>query len=380
MFFYNFTPTQINTYKNRVKLVGALSNIFSANRSSPSIPYHLLVEAFCHSFNGELRDESNLINLTVNNYGVCIRTFDMNSVDKFVELLTFNNISKQIDSMKYRDIVKILTDLWNERVQIVKKIYNIQNTYYHFVLYTSEMMIEYWESKMDIIDFDTVKDIKVKDNSIFFKDDKNSYYFNMEDETLYINFYSSVTSEKITEHKVYVIEDPIEAISNLINLKPLTKTYYKKEKYVVLPLYSFSKGRGKYVPERSGLNQWNANGRARDCNEVYVPIPVAIRKKETDFFPNRLTQFALITQGGRKLVAKVSQQSGKALMTYPNRDLGSFILRDILGIAENEVITYEDLVDKGIDSIKITKKNDSEYYISFLPIGSYDNFIASYDD
>lgn len=380
MFFLRFHQNQINTYKDRVKLISALSNIFSMNKSKPFIPFHLLVESFCQSFNGELRNESNLINLTVNNYGVCIRTFDMDSVDKFVKLLTFNNISKQIDSMKYQDIVKILTDLWNQRVQIIKKIYNIRNTYFHFVIYSSETMIEYWESNMDDINFNNVKDIKVKDNSIFFRDENNSYYFNMEDETLYINFYRSVTFKKLTEQKLYVIEDPVKTISNLVNLKPLTKTYYKKENYVVLPLYSFSKGRGKYVPERSGLNHWNANGRTRDCNEVYVPIPVAIRKKEKDFFPNRLTQFALITQGGRKLVAKVSQQSGKALMTYPNKDLGSYILRDILGITENEVVMYDDLVEKGTDSIKITKKNDSEYYISFLPVGSYDNFIASYDE
>ena len=39
-----------------------------------------------------------------------------------------------------------------------------------------------------------------------------------------------------------------------------------------IPLYGIQK-KEKFIFERSGLNQWNANGRKRDFGEIYIPIP-----------------------------------------------------------------------------------------------------------
>lgn len=39
---------------------------------------------------------------------------------------------------------------------------------------------------------------------------------------------------------------------------------------LIVPLYSENKKNGRFVAERSGLNQWNAKGRARNENEVYI--------------------------------------------------------------------------------------------------------------
>ena len=44
----------------------------------------------------------------------------------------------------------------------------------------------------------------------------------------------------------------------------------KEENFIILPLYSV---RDNNVPTKSGLNQWNAAGRKRHPNEVYIPIP-----------------------------------------------------------------------------------------------------------
>ena len=38
------------------------------------------------------------------------------------------------------------------------------------------------------------------------------------------------------------------------------------------------------VFEKSGLNQWNAGGRPRHSDEVYIPIPSEIHKNFQGFF------------------------------------------------------------------------------------------------
>jgi len=51
--------------------------------------------------------------------------------------------------------------------------------------------------------------------------------------------------------------------------------------YIVLPLYSPKSGK---VEECSGLNQWNAGGRQRNPDEVYINFPTWIHKVKKGFF------------------------------------------------------------------------------------------------
>ncbi|MGL4982146.1 MAG: hypothetical protein ACRC4W_04750 [Treponemataceae bacterium] len=48
------------------------------------------------------------------------------------------------------------------------------------------------------------------------------------------------------------------------------------------------------VQEKSGLNQWNAGGRLRDLNEVYIVVPKWIHKRYQNFFPDRDQIFTLV--------------------------------------------------------------------------------------
>ncbi|MGU8591734.1 hypothetical protein ACV3R4_06095 [Clostridium perfringens] len=122
---------------------------------------------------------------------------------------------------------------------------------------------------------------------------------------------------------------------------------------IYLPLYS-TKGE-LHVPEKSGLNQWNADGRTRNPNEVYIPIPKKIHRDLPRFFPERDTHFALILPNGRILIAKVCQDNSKALMSCPNSDLGEWILRDELEIEEGVIATYDMLISANIDSVCVRR-------------------------
>ena len=56
---------------------------------------------------------------------------------------------------------------------------------------------------------------------------------------------------------------------------------------VFLPLYSYGRNNEPIVPQKSGLNQWNAGGRVRNKNEVYIPISSKIHKKYPNFLPEK---------------------------------------------------------------------------------------------
>ena len=76
---------------------------------------------------------------------------------------------------------------------------------------------------------------------------------------------------------------------------------------------------------------------------------------------------------GRQMQSKVCQDNGKALMSYSNRELGQWILRDVLGLREDELLTYKKLQTIGIDSVRIDKISNDQFEINFSAIGYMKN-------
>lgn len=73
-------------------------------------------------------------------------------------------------------------------------------------------------------------------------------------------------------------------------------------------------------------------------------------------------------------MAKVCQDNSKALMTNPNEDLGKWILRDVLNLQENELVTYDKLEQIGIDTVQLNKYEDGTYEINFRELGTFENY------
>lgn len=132
------------------------------------------------------------------------------------------------------------------------------------------------------------------------------------------------------------------------------------------------------VQEKSGLNQWNAGGRNRDYDEVYIPIPAWIHKKFKGFFPERDKAFNLRLPGKEIISAKVCQDGNKALMSNPNKKLGEWLLRKVLNLKKGELLTYKKLLDVGVDSVLITKNSTTEFEIDFKKVGTYSDFKNQY--
>ena len=227
---------------------------------------------------------------------------------------------------------------------------------------------------MDEINLDEIKNIKANKNTITFEDNKDEYSFNISKSTLYKRF---ITCNVIKEIDVKILSNPYDVLRDLnANETSLIFEEIKKSKeYIFLPLFS---DRGtRHVPSKSGLNQWNANGRHRNANEVYIPIPSEIRKKCPDFFPSKDVPFDLILPDRNIISAKVCQQGRKALMSNPNAALGKWILRQVLNLKERELLTYDKLEELGLDSVVIYKESDNSYSINFTKLGSYDMFLEN---
>lgn len=151
--------------------------------------------------------------------------------------------------------------------------------------------------------------------------------------------------------------------------------------YVVLPLYSSNSG-GKYVAERSGLNQWLAAGRTRRFGECYFPVPRDVHRVAKGFFPPRGQLFKLLLPGDLTSRAKLCQSDDKALMTSPNHHLGMWIYKLIDPeptafvdrMNRRSAYVFADLEALGFDCVQVSKSGDT-YALTPLDLGGYERWI-----
>ncbi len=267
------------------------------------------------------------------------------------------------------DKVKKIAMLRNERIIVTQKMYNLDSMIYHCIVRNSKGLNIY-EEPMDLIDINNIKISSTDKNTIKFSDGKHNYSFSNTKSTLYKQF---IIEEYFETIDIVILEDPLLILDNdnLVNAYSL-----QEYDFVILPLYSKNKG-VNFVFEKSGLNQWNADGRKRNEDEVYIPFPAEVREKYRDFFPDRNLPFDAILPNGEKIKMKICQENDKAVMSNPNKLLGKWLLRDVLRIPINTLVTYEQLLTVGIDSV-LFEKRDGEYYLSFKEIGSYEEFLNNY--
>ena len=67
----------------------------------------------------------------------------------------------------------------------------------------------------------------------------------------------------------------------------------KVDKYETIYLLLY--GRDHTVFEKSGLNQWNAKGRVRNLNEVYIPVPARNTSFNLKLLDGKITHLKYVT-------------------------------------------------------------------------------------
>ena len=372
MFYNNQDLKFRQKYIDSLSIIGSLSNLFSDSKV-PYLYYRIAEKVFCNTFQANDLSRGDIaLDAAKDNIGIGLKTFLKNNDNTLQKVAEFNKDRYLYENKSPKDIISTIADLRNNRILFAENLSNVGNSYYHCVT-RAENRFYIYEEPMDYIDTRNIQDIKKKQNSIWFNDGLHEYNFNISKSTLLKRF---KTHQYMEEFEVKIFDNPLEKIyqcfhenKNLLEIKnSIVDTVY-------LPLY----GKNRIVSKKSGLNQWNASGRKRDSNEIYIPIPAKVHKYSPNFFPPRDKPFLLHLPNGKILDVKVCQDNSKALMSNPNKALGKWLLRDVLRLKEGELLTYEKLQVIGIDSIQIDKIDNNNYKINFVSLGRFEEYLEQYE-
>lgn len=368
-------------YFELLKLMASLSNLFS-DRLIPFIHYRITENLFCRYYQAEnLSRSDTAYDAKIEKFGIGIKTFTLENDADFSEekIAEFNSSSSEWKSSKGYELAYKIAEARNKRIQLGRDLYAISNGCYH-IIGRSRGKLSVFNSEYSFLDLSNIHVIKESEKSIQFDDGKDLYTYNRSKSTLFKKFALPKNAKDRQDIPVSIIEDPYKILKKLIDVKEYrgTKmdalTDIKKltgeiipqkelklgEDFVILKLFSEKRNE---VPPKSGLNQWNAGGRNRDFDEVYIPIPSLIHKNYPDFFPSREIPFTLHLPDGSKMSAKICQDNGKALMSNPNKELGKWLLRKILKLKEGELLTMEKLEQAGFDSVIVFKIDSFNFKI-----------------
>lgn len=367
MFFRSQPPEKVDHYVKLLQKVGALSNLFS-DSTVPYLYYRAAENIFCRAFEADNHSRSDTaIDAGKDGLGIGIKTFINGGGKSFQKVAEFDKNRK--DYIKFKDepekVVEFISSLRNERIEFAKSAHELNEFLYHCVAREHHKFLVF-EEAMQIIDTSKLNITKVSESSIYFTDGTEEYNFNLPKSTLFKRF---ITSEPFT-FEVSILEDPYAFLESASGLITGIESYPR----IYLPLFSVDSDGAKYVPEKSGLNQWNASGRPRNQREVYIKIPLWIHKVYPDFFPPENKPFNLKLPNGDIISAKVCQQGGKALMSNPNKALGEWLIDRVLKIKPGNIVTYDLLEKVGTDTVEIRKADSDNYEIDFKNLGVFDEF------
>lgn len=394
--YYDKQPEyQQNNYKTMLEIMGKLSRLFSES-ATPYLYYRAHENIFAKYFdmenNGRSDDSADSYN-SEEGIGIGLKTWVGQDNQKVAE---FGKLRPKYENLDGMELIKAIAYYRNERIQFTKRVHGLHTLYYHVVKRIPAAMCIY-EAAFDEIDIDSIEllpDIG-NANSIYFTDGNHKYHFSKSKCTLYMNFDDMVLLDKFP---VAIIDDPYEYLRQLENNNAIDQLQVQTNLQLSLPkherlclrLYSTNSKGKKFIPEKSGLNQWNGARKTyktdpetgeryvakitpRNPNELYIPYPVEDRLRK-DFFPPRDTAFNLRLPNGQWISAKVCQADGKAIMSNPNEDLGKWLLRDVFRLPEGTKLTYDLLQVLGVDSVIFTKLSNGEYSVDFAELDTYETF------
>lgn len=380
MTFYNEKTEldQQKKYERMLSIVASLSKLFSENEK-PYINYRVPENLFCKYFEAENLSRNDVTaDAKKGDFGIGIKTWINSDYQKIAE---FNKMRPELEKLAKQSNKKLIlrvAELRNERIDFTLRTYGMSGMIYHCIR-REKGKIRILECPLEKINISQIKNIDKRNNTISFEDDKNKYGFYIPKSTLYMHFDELI---EIKSLEVDINEDPYELLERLKNEQSESakeKTSFIEKAY--LPLYSETRTKGRYVPEKNSLNIRFAKGRKRNIYEVGIPVPIEFHKEHPEFFPPRSTPFDLVLPNGKCLTATICQDNGKALMSRPNKELGKWIIDDVLRLDPNVKITYEMLAKFGIDSVSIDKvfdveKNKTYYKINFATLNSYELYMG----
>lgn len=374
-FYTNESCNKKKEYIENLKIIGSLSNLFSESES-PFLYYRIMEKIFSKVFDCDDLSRSDItIDVRKGKLGIGLKTFLHHKNGSFQKIAEFNKVSHLFRHINEDlKLIQAVSYYRNKRLDFAVNSQGLSETIYHVITRDTHKMYLY-EEDMTYINLEKITIDKVRANTILFNDGINSYSFSKSKNTLMMKFLPK-GENLVEEINVDIYDDPLSILKNILKDDQLP---IPGKDYIILPLYS---DRLNEVTEKAGLNMWNASGRLRHHDEVYFPIPKWIHNVFNRFFNYRNNNFNsypfnVTLPDGKTLNMKITQSNGKALQSNPNKALGKWILRDVLRLPINTLVTKNLLDEIGIDSIQLTKNGD-EYKLDFLPTNSFLEFKKEY--
>lgn len=375
-FFSNQSEKEL--YYNLLKLTGALSKLF-ADGKNVYLHYRIMENAFCKAFNAHNLSRSDLsVDVSKSGIGLGLKTFLHKNGSPLEKIAEFNRSSYLLKDLNPREMIQKIAEMRNDRIRSTKDICSLTDVGYHYITRKEHQLLIY-EEPMAEIDTSSLKLEKADNTSIKFCDNLHEYSFSLSKHTLFRRF--DVSKAKLVNSLyITILDDPFEFLAGFdTSIIKATKSEEEPvfEDYIILPLYS---PRENKVQEKSGLNMWNAAGRPRNMDEVYIPVPAWIHQEKAGFFDYDLgrypktNSFTVILPNRKTLQMKVTQDGGKALQSDPNKDLGKWLLRDVLRLSPGTLVTKQLLDEIGIDSVKLSKVKSGLFELDFLKTGSFEDY------
>ena len=377
MFYEKQDTLQQENYKKMLSIIGNLTELFSES-DCPYLPYRVHENTFCKYFEAKnLAREDSSADAVKDKIGVGLKTWVGQDDQKVAE---FGKLRSTYEGLTGLELVTKIAEYRNERIRVTKNLHGIESMIYHIVKRIPGAM-QICECAFDYIDLTNLTIINDRGgiNNTYFTDGKHTYHFSTSKNTLYMLFTDMVLLDTF---EVEIMDDPYDFLMNIMNQEEVRHIIEKKKpksgktaaNQICLRLYSVKPNGEKFVAEKSGINQWNASGRQRNENELYIPYPSEDRKRKENFFPPRDTPFELTLPDGKVIPAKVCQENSKAIMSNPNRVLGEWLLRNVFELTPRTIVTYDMLQLFGIDCVIFTKTDELKYTVDFGELGTYETF------
>ena len=395
----NTTYSQQNLYKIMLGIIGSLSNLFSES-NKPYLASRATENLFCRVLQAENLSRGDITaDAKKNNIGIGIKTWVDSYNQKIAE---FNRDRPLYTNLSIYEKIKKIAELRNERISFTMRTQALKEMFYHCII-RDVGKIYICECPLVPIEIDNISHIKETKAGFEFYDGVNHYSFNNSKSTLFKHF-DDLTQVGMID--VNIFKDPFSILYGLFTYQKDELAIYeetdmmhdylksmeveKNTKQYCLPLYSYSKNKGKYVPSRNNLNMRFAGGRIRDPYEVGIPVPADFRQKYPGFMnpynadDGNYPSYMLRLPNGENLTVKRCQQDGKSLMSSPNKALGHWLIDEVLKISPDIPITYQMLEKYGIDAVYLTEckttNGDTYFKINFARCGSYELFMNHYQD
>lgn len=417
-----YSREQRDEYVKFLQVYGALTNLFR-QKQGDMIPYldsKFQETVFAKIFNSQNVDIGNTPHDVLSIFGdmrvgIGLKTW-MSSKPSFQKVMQLKRYQDEINQYKsdpYSLAYKI-SSIKNERMQsdYVRLGMSETNNIYHYVT-RDEGRFVINESAYPLVNLGNLNNFNTSPTAFSWSDGHKDYKYTFGDSQIWQKFDNTKSDTLLLDQfDIKIIEDPFEfllkAYLQLIDSSTVETKTSIIEAY--LPLYSYET---KEVGSKSGLNAWNAapknkgSATLRPLNEIYIPIPKAFHDKNPCFFTKDMlsiiderkstigeanrpeVRFNIKLPNGKTIPGLVTGdnmkgfQSGSNILRddngkrYGQAALGQWLLVDVLGLKDRQIVTREWLAKKGTDSVRIWRE-EGDYmniYIDFAPFGSFEAFM-----